>query len=137
MIINSKQVFIYKKYHCTVTASGKTDEDGNFTNNVVVKFKNDINNDKYVIAYGITNSETKYYNKKSEFTINDDGEFVIYGFTQDKLGESSCSIKVVKKTAADGAVLNDTTINSSDVESFPIIGYKRRATEGFVWTKDR
>ena len=131
------QVFIYKKYSCTLVASGKTDEEGNFTENVTVKFEDNLKEEKLALNYGISNTETKDYNKKQEYTIKDDGEFVIYGFTQDKLGESTCSIKIVKKAASEGATLKDTTISSATSENFPIIGYKRKATNDFVWTKDR
>ena len=131
------QVFIYKKYNCTLIASGKTDEEGNFTENVTVKFEDDLKEEKFALNYGISNTETKDYNKKQEYTIKEDGEFVIYGFTQDKLGESTCSIKIVKKAASEGATLKDTSISSSTSENFPIIGYKRKETNDFIWTKDR
>ena len=131
------QVFINKKYNCTLVASGKTDEEGNFTEAVTVKFEDDLKEEKFALNYGISNAETKDYNKKQEFTIKDDGEFVIYGFTQDKIGETVCSIKIVKKAASEGATLKDTTISSATSENFPIIGYKRKATDNFIWTKDR
>ena len=40
------QVFITKKYACTLEATGVVDEDGNFTSDVKVKFKDDLASDK-------------------------------------------------------------------------------------------
>ena len=63
------------------------------------------------------------------------GEFIIYGYTKDKVGESTCSIKVVRKAAKNSGT--DSTINSTITKNFPIIGYKRKGSKTFVWTKDR
>ncbi len=129
------QVFITKKYNCTLEATGVADEDGVFTGDVKVKFERDVASDKQVLGYGITNSKKKDYNAKSEYTINTDGEFVIYGYTKDKVGESTCSIKIVRKSAKNSGI--DSTINSTITKNFPIIGYKRKGSKSFVWTKDR
>lgn len=131
------QVFLNKNYNCTLTAKGNTDEDGNFTENVVVKFEDDLKNNEYVLNYGINNAETKEYNSKGEFSITENGEYVIYGFTQDKFGEYSCSIKVIKTDAKEGSTLKESTISSATFENFPIIGYKRKGAADFIWTKDR
>ena len=129
------QVFITKDYHCTLEATGQMDEEGNFIENVTVKFENDPSKNDHVSNYGISNKETVDYNNNQEYEITEDGTYVIYGYTKDKVGESKCSIKIVKKEGATSAT--EQTIKSSLNESFPIIGYRRKATDSFVWTKDR
>lgn len=128
------QVFIKKAYNCTLEVTGKMDEDGNFTENVTVKFKNDLSKNSNINNYGISSKETPDYNSKQSYEIKNDGTYVVYGYVKDKIGETKCSIKIVKKTSEEGET---QTIKSSIGESFPIIGYKRRATNDFVWTKDR
>jgi len=130
------QVFITKKYACTLEATGVVDEDGVFTSNVKVKFKDDLSKDKQVLGFGISPASTKDYNAKDTYEVNVDGEFIIYGFTKDKVGESNCSIKIVRKASADKGV-SSTTIDSSTGRSFPIIGYKKKGSANYVWTKDR
>lgn len=130
------QVFIAKKQACTLEATGVVDEDGNFTSDVKVKFKDDLASDKNVLGFGISSSKTKDYNAKNNMDIKTDGEFVVYGYTKDKGGESTCSIKIVRNSAKTKGV-QTTTINSSTGSSFPIIGYKKKGSKSYVWTKDR
>ncbi len=129
------EVFIKKDYNCVLEATGPIDDEGNFTGDVMVKFSNDLSKNENINNYGISNSETVEYNKNQEYKITDDGTFVIYGFTQDKVGESKCSLKITKKTSEE--IATEETIKSLTNESFPIIGYKRKGTSEFVWTKDR
>ena len=131
------QVFLNKNYSCTLTAKGNADEEGKFTENVTVKFDTNLEDNEYVINYGMGNTEAKEYNSKGEFTITENGEYVIHGFTQDKFGEYTCSIKVIKTEATEGISLKETTVSSATFENFPIIGYKRKGSANFVWTKDR
>lgn len=130
------EVFITKEYHCTLLATGITDEEGNFLSDVVVKFKSDLSKNNNALDYGITNTDKLEYNKIQEYKVTTVGEHIIYGFTKDKGGESKCSVKVIRKQ---GNVENQTeeTVSSAKTRSFPIIGYKRKNTEKFVWTKDR
>ena len=130
------QVFLNKKYNCTLEATGVVDEDGVFTSDVKIKFKEDLSKDKEVLGYGINTTKTKEYNAKLESEITVDGEFVVYGYTQDKVGEVTCSIKIVRKASNDKGV-EETTINSAVSQSFPLIGYKRKGSSSYVWTKDR
>ena len=132
---NDIEVFIKKDYNCVLEATGPIDDAGNFTGDVMVKFSNDLSKNENINNYGISNSETVEYNKNQEYKITDDGTFVIYGFTQDKVGESKCSLKITKKTSEE--IATEETIKSLTNESFPIIGYKRKGTSEFVWTKDR
>lgn len=135
------QVFINKKYNCTLIATGYADEEGVFTSDVVVKFEEDLSKDKDVLGYGLTNTNTKDYNAKLQETITTDGEVVLYGFTKDKVGESTCSIKIVRNQAKNAeskeSASKETEINSITGENFPIIGYKRKGSQGYTWTKDR
>jgi hypothetical protein len=135
------QVFIKKKYNCTIIATGKADEEGVFTGDVVVQFKDDLSKDKDVLGYGLSTNNNKEYNAKQKEVVNTDGEVVFYGFTQDKVGESTCSIKIVRNQAKNAdskeTASKEVEINSSTGENFPIIGYKRKGSQGYSWTKDR
>lgn len=130
------QVFIAKKYACYLEATGIVDEDGNFTSDVKVKFKNDLSKDKDILGFGLTTTNKKEYNAKGSIDIKTDGEFVIYGFAKDKGGESTCSIKIVRNENKTKGV-KTTTVNSSVGSAFPIIGYKKKGSKDYVWTKDR
>ena len=130
------QVFIKKPYNCNIEAVGKADEEGNFVGDVKVKFVNDLANDKLVLGYGLSLTDKKDYNAKTQIDITSDGEYIIYGYTKDKIGESTCSLKVVRKTSKDVAT-KAYTINSLTSSSFPLIGYKRKGNSNYVWTKER
>ena len=130
------QVFIKKQYNCNIEAVGKADEEGNFVGDVKVKFVNDIAKDELALGYGLSTSDKIDYNAKTEIDITEDGEVIIYGFTKDKIGESTCSIKVVRKTSKDAAT-KDYKINSLTSSAFPLIGYKRKGNSDYVWTKER
>ena len=130
------QVFIKKPYNCNIEAIGKADEEGNFVGDVKVKFVNDLANDKLALGYGLSLTDKKEYNAKTQIDITSDGEYIIYGYTKDKIGESTCSLKVVRKTSKDAAT-KDYTINSLTSSSFPLIGYKRKGNSSYVWTKER
>ena len=133
------QVFIKKKYTCTLVATGYADEDGVFTSDVEVKFESELSKDKDVLGYGLTTTNTKDYNAKIKETVTADGEVIYYGFTKDKIGEYSCSIKIVRNKAKNDkeSASKETEINSITTRDFPIIGYKRKGSQGYTWTKDR
>ncbi len=125
-------VYLNKYYNCTLEASGKVDEEGNFVENVTVKYSSDLSKNQGV-EYGISNNKTVDYNKKQTYEIKEDGEYIIYGFTKDKLGASSCSIKINKKKATDNANTVEATVNSVTSQDFPVIGYKKYGTDTYVW----
>lgn len=127
------EVFLTKYYNCTLEATGKIDEDGNFIDDVTVKFSSDLSKNEFALDYGISNSDKVSYNKEQEYTIDKDGEYLIYGFTKEKMGESKCSIKIVIKKSDVDAI--EDTINSVTTQSFPLIGYKKYGTKDYVWTK--
>lgn len=129
------QVFLNKEYNCTLTATGILDEDGNFSGDVTVKFKNDLSQNTNVSTFGISDKETVEYNSEQEYKVTKDGTYVVYGFVKDKNSELKCSIKIVRKSS--DVASEEETIESSTDNNFPIIGYKRKATDTFVWTKDR
>ena len=129
------EIFVKKLYNCTITATGKVDEDGNFVDTVKVKFENDLDDVKSVESYGLSTKSSADYNKEQSMKITDDGEFIIYGYTKDKGGESKCSIKIVKKSGDKSTEV--ATIDSKTSRNFPIIGYKKLGKDGFSWTKDR
>ncbi len=129
------EVYVTKYYNCSLIATGKIDEDGNFTDKVVVEFEKDLSKNEYALDYGISKTDKVDYNKEHKIEITEDGEYVIYGFTKDKLGETKCSIEIVKKPS-DGKDQTQT-VNSTNAKSFPIIGYRKAGTESFVWSKDR
>lgn len=131
------EVYVTKLYACTLEATGKMDEDGNFIEDVVVKFETDLSKDGITKEYGISLTKDKVYNKEQEVKIDKDGEFVVYGFTKDENSESSCSIKINKKTGEDSGVIKTDTINSVTTRSFPLIGYRKYGTKDFVWTKTK
>ena len=129
------QVFITKDYNCSLTTTGLMDEDGNFTSQVTVTFENDLSKNANVLDYGISTNATAEYNKNQKIDIIEDGTVIVYGYTKDKVGESVCSLKFTKKTTEEKGV--EQKINSSLSENFPIIGYKRKGKNDFVWTKSR
>ena len=129
------EVFVTKEYHCTILASGLTDEENNFTSDITIKFEDDLSKNDNALSYGLSKSNTTDYNAVQTITINEDGEYIIYGYTKDKLGESKCSIKVVRKANENG--IEKSPVSSASSRNFPIIGYKKYGTEKFVWTKDR
>lgn len=125
-------VYLNKYYNCTLEATGRVDEEGNFVDNVTVKYSSDLSKNKGV-EYGISNNKTVDYNKKQTFEIKDDGEYIIYGFTKDKLGASTCSIKINKKKATNDTNTIETTVNSVTSQDFPAIGYKKYGTDSYAW----
>lgn len=129
------EVFVTKDYHCTILASGLTDEENNFTSDVTIKFEDDLSKNNNALSYGLSKSSTTDYNAVQTMTITEDGEHIIYGYTKDKLGESKCSIKIIKKSNENG--IEKSPVSSASSRNFPIIGYKKYGTEKFVWTKDR
>lgn len=129
------QVFIIKNYDCFLTTTGTVTEEGEFTDKVVVKFENDLSKSDTTLNYGITLTNAKEYNKNSEVTIMEDGTYEVYGFTQDKTGESICSIKIIKKSSSEKGTTD--TLTSTINKNFPIIGYKKYGQAEFSWTKDR
>ena len=134
------QVFVNKKYSCTLTATGYADEEGVFTSDVVVKFEDELDKDKEVLGFGLSRENAVDYNAKLTDKVTTDGETIIYGFTKDKVNESNCSIKIVRKQPTGDEQQTSsklTTINSSVGENFPIIGYKKKGSQGYSWTKDR
>lgn len=129
------QVFIRKNYYCTLEVTGRIDDEGNFAQGVTVKFETDLSSNGLITDYGISTNNNKDYNKKQSVEIKDDGTYTVHGFVKNKLGEeTTCNLKIVKKESDLGEV---QTINSQVTKSFPIIGYKRKATNSFVWTKNR
>lgn len=128
------EYFVTKKYNCTLEATGKMDEEGNFLSDVEIKFVDDLSKRDFDIDYGIAPTENVEYNKEQSYTIKEDGEFIIYGKTKDVSGESRCSIKIVRK--ASDAEANLTTVNTVTIDrSFPTIGYLKAGTANFVWAK--
>jgi hypothetical protein len=128
------EYFINKDYNCTFEAKGKMDEEGVFTSDVTVKFYEDLSKRDYDLEYGMSTADQVAYNKEQTYTIKEDGEFILFGFTKDKGKEDKCSIKIVRK-AADLDV-KETTINTKSVDrNFPSIGYLKAGTNAFVWTK--
>ena len=128
------EYFIRKEYSCTLEATGKMDEDGNFVGDVVVKFLTDLSKSEFATDYGIAGSDTHEFNKQQTIDVKDDGEYIIYGYTKDKVSESKCSIKVVKKTSEE--VASETTVNTKSISrDCPTIGYMKAGTGAFVWAK--
>lgn len=128
------ELFLTKNYNCTLEATGKMDEDGNFVGDVDVKFLDDLSESEFATDYGISTTDAVTYNKEQSIKITEDGEHIIYGFTKDKIGESKCSIKIVKKTSE--AAAKETTINTVSVDrNFPTIGYFKAGSNQFVWAK--
>lgn len=129
------QVFIKKNYNCNINATGKMNEDGTFTDKVVIEFADDLSKNNAVVEYGLSKSNKVDYNKEQQITIEEDGTYTIYGYTKDKVGENSCNIKIVKKASENN--VEEDTVSSLGNTSFPIIGYKKYGTKNYVWTKDR
>ena len=129
------EFYVTKHYNCTLEATGTVDEEGNFTEDVTVKFSSDLSKNSNVSDYGLIDSKEKTYNKEQSFDITEDGEYIIYGYVNDGYKEQSCSIKITKKGTESGTAKE--TVNSITTRSFPIIGYRKYGTQDFVWTKTR
>ncbi len=129
------EVYISKFYDCTLEATGRMDEEGNFTDSVTVKFSKDLSKNEYTLDYGLTNVEGVNYNKEQKFEIVEDGEYIVYGYTKDKKSEATCSIKITKKSS--DAQTKEDTVNTVAERPFPIIGYSKAGKNNFVWTKSR
>lgn len=128
------EFFIKKPYNCTIEATGKIDEDGEFISDVVVNFVEDLSKSEFEIDYGLATTDNGEFNKTQKITVTDDGEHIIYGITKDKSGNSKCSIKIVKKT--EDATANVQTINTITTErDFPTIGYMKAGSNTFSWAK--
>lgn len=128
------EFFIKKPYNCTIEATGKMNEDGEFLDDVEVNFVEDLSKSEFGIEYGLSTTDNGEFNKTQKITVKDDGEHIIYGITKDKSGNSKCSIKIVKKT--EDATANKVTINTITTErDFPTIGYVKAGTNTFVWAK--
>ena len=133
------EVYITKPYTCTLEATGDMDEEGNFVDNVTVKFSEDLSKNDYALDYGLTDKKGKAYNKETSYEIEKDGTYVIYGYTKDATGEFSCSIKITKKAPKEGKQVDtkEDTVNSITDREFPLIGYLKCGTKSFVWTKTK
>ena len=128
------EFFVKKEYNCTIEATGKMDEDGEFIDDVEVKFTEDLSKSEFGIEYGMATADNGEFNKTQKITVKDDGEHIIYGITKDKSGNSKCSIKIVKK--AEDVKAKETTINTITIDrDFPTIGYLKAGTTAFVWAK--
>ena len=127
------EFFINKRYNCTLIATGNIDEEGNFVEDVTVKFESDLSNNSFGIDYGMSTTENVEYNKENSIKVTEDGETIIYGITKDKASESKCSIKIVKKKSDSKATKGSVT---SKVDSeFPTIGYLKAGSTEFSWAK--
>jgi hypothetical protein len=129
------EIYLNKYYSCSLEATGKVDEDGNFVEPVTVKFSDDLSKNDAVLEYGLSNTEELAYNKEQEYKISEDGEYIIYGFTRDSLENYSCSIKITKVTAEDNQSVVKTTVTSNMAQEYPIIGYRKYGTNTYSWTK--
>ncbi len=49
------EVYLTKFYDCTLEATGTQDEEGNFVENVKVKFSSDLSENEYTLEYGLSN----------------------------------------------------------------------------------
>ena len=128
------EFFIKKPYKCSIEATGKMDEDGEFISDVEVKFIEDLSESEFGIEYGLSTTDNGEFNKTQKIIVKDDGEHIIYGITKDKSGDSKCSIKIVKKT--EDVAAKETTINTITTErDFPTIGYLKAGETAFVWAK--
>lgn len=129
------EVYINKEYNCWFTATGRLDENGTFIEPITIQFSTNLSENKFIESYGISLSSTPDFNGKQTIEIKDDGEYIVYGFTKDKFGDYNCQIKIVKKDQ--DIVAEKQTITTNATSSFPIIGYKTKGIDGFVWTKNR
>jgi hypothetical protein len=127
------EVYVNKYYSCSLEATGKVDEDGNFVEPVTVKFSDDLSNNNLILEYGLSDSEEEVYNKSKDYKITEDGEYIIYGYTRDKLENYSCSIKITKVTAEDDQSVVKTTVNSNMAQDYPLIGYRKYGTANYSW----
>lgn len=128
------EYFVKKEYNCTLEATGKVDEDGNFIGDVKVNFLNDLSKSEFGVEYGISTGDEVNYDKEQTINVTEDGEHIIYGFTKDKTGESKCSIKIVKSTSE--ASVQNTTVNTITIDrDFPTIGYMKAGSNSYVWAK--
>lgn len=127
------EFYVTKPYSCTLEATGNVDEEGNFTENVTVKFSSDLSKSDNMNDYGIVNKKGKTYNKEQSIEIEEDGEYIIYGYVNDGYKEQECSIKITKKGTENSTT--EETVNSITTRSFPMIGYRKCGSNNFVWTK--
>lgn len=85
----------YSEPSCNLEVTSGTIGDNNwYRSNVVIGFKNKkTTNGATITEYGIGTSQT--YNKKESYTIDTDGNKVVYGYVKDSKGNTAlCSIKV-------------------------------------------
>lgn len=129
------EVYVNKYFSCSLEATGKIDEDGNFVEPVTVKFTDDLSDNDLILEYGLSDTEELNYNKKQEYKITEDGEYIIYGYTRDKLENYSCSIKITKVTAEDDQSVVKTKVTSNTAQDYPLIGYRKYGTDYYSWTK--
>lgn len=127
------EFFINKRYNCTLTATGNVDEEGNFVEDVTVKFESDLSNNSFGIDYGMSTTENVEYNKENSIKVTEDGETIVYAITKDKASESKCSIKIVK-TKSEGKIVKSTITSKVD-RDFPTIGYLKAGSTAFSWAK--
>ena len=73
--------------------SGTKDKNGNYTSDVVIKFKNITTQGVKIAGYGIGKNTT--YAKNSSYKVKDNGTHTIYGYVKDANGNmAKCSIKI-------------------------------------------
>ncbi len=125
------EFFLNKDYNCTIMATGKMDEDGNFVDKIEIRFVNDLSR-VTGLSYGLSSAKEVVYNQKQTYDLKEDGTHTIYGFVKDGTTEGTCSLKVTKKASDIDASVD--TIKSRQGSRFPMIGYLRRGATKFVWT---
>ena len=91
-------------------ASGSVQDNGTYTGNVVVKFKQKSVNTSgaSIKAYGLGTSTTAIYNSNNSYTVTKDGTTTVYGYVKDSNGKTAiCSLTVKKSTTPTPVVPTD------------------------------
>lgn len=117
------------KPSCVLTISrGKKGENGWYVGNVTVSFKSKkTTNGAHITDFGLGTSTT--YNGKSTYTIDEDGNKVIYGYVKDSKGNTAvCSIKVKRDATKPDCSLavQSGSYEDGHYTSNVVIGFKKK-----------
>lgn len=122
---------------CDLTVlSGSTANNGSYTSDVVVGFKNKTDATSGIKSFGIDTSSNVTYNGKDRYTINKNGTTKVYGYVKDAAGHTkTCNITVTRNVTSTGStpscnlqVTSGTKGDNNWYTSDVVVGFKTKTS---------
>lgn len=127
---NNKNVTEPKELTCELKATGTLNENNVYTSEVIIEFKNMQMEELGIYNYGISDSNTPIYNKKTKYVINTNGNHVVYGYVEDANGNTgNCKIEVetsLTQPTCELEVISGTVGENDWYTSDVVVGFKSK-----------